>query len=217
MTTDTYYKAVRPDGGSFHDPAFRWATEPGGVTEHGRPGRDVSGYLSVSTVPTDCTGMSWPCRLLLVEPVGELWQPHTDGGLPNKRAGHAFRTVRELPAHEAFGPQGVEVAALIDRATRLTAEEARALDAARGAARGAARDAARGAALDAALDADRGAAWDAAWGAAWDAALDAAWDAGALMLRDLIGTAYTQEHYDIITGPWRKTIGPIHPDDEEMR
>lgn len=31
---------------------------------------DPSGWLSVATVPTDCTGMRWPCRLLEVEPVG---------------------------------------------------------------------------------------------------------------------------------------------------
>lgn len=59
------------------------------------------------------------------------------------------------------------------------------------------------------------AAWTAAGDAAGDAARDAAWDvAGALSIRDLIGTAnYTQEHYDILTAPWRNVMGPLHPDD----
>ena len=38
--------------------------------------------------------------------------------------------------------------------------------------------------------------------------------AGALVVRDLIGQhGFTQEHYDTLTGPWRKVIGPVHPDD----
>ena len=50
------------------------------------------------------------------------------------------------------------------------------------------------------------------------AALDDAWDAvrdaaGALVVRDLIAT----DHYDILTRPWREVIGPIHPDDPDIR
>jgi hypothetical protein len=30
----TYFKAIRPDGTSFHDPSFTWATKPGGITRH---------------------------------------------------------------------------------------------------------------------------------------------------------------------------------------
>ena len=57
----------------------------------------------------------------------------------------------------------------------------------------------------------RAAAWDAAWAAARDAAGVAAW---ALVVRDLIGThGFTQAHYDTLTGPWRKVVGPCHPDD----
>ena len=60
-----YYKALRPDGTSFYDPAFRWATEPGGITQHPNPaasiarksGAEASGYLSVAAVPTDCTSI----------------------------------------------------------------------------------------------------------------------------------------------------------------
>ncbi len=35
----------------------------------------------------------------------------------------------------------------------------------------------------------------------------------ALLARDLIGDVFTQAHYDFLTGPWRKAIGPVHPDD----
>lgn len=222
-----YYKAVRPDGGSFHRREFKWNLEPGGITTHpdyvvdadGFPanGRDAGFYLSVAAVPTDCTGMSWPCRLLAVEPVGDVWTPDA-GVLPNKRAGMAFRTVRELSATDALGPQGVQVAALIDAARALDKPAVDRLVAAWDAA-GADRIAA-GAAWVAA-GAARVAAWDAAgaaraarvaaWGAAGAArvARVAAWVAAGLIVRDLISA----EHYDALTRPWRTVIGPIHPDD----
>ena len=38
----------------------------------------------------------------------------------------------------------------------------------------------------------------------------AAW---ALVVRDLI----TQEHYDALTRPWRTVVGPLHPDDPDLR
>jgi hypothetical protein len=38
--------------------------------------------------------------------------------------------------------------------------------------------------------------------------------AEALVVRDLIGRrGFTQAHYDLLTGPWAKVIGPVHPDD----
>ena len=133
---DTYYKAIRPDGTSFHDPTFRWVPETGPVegivVTHPHPhDTDPSGWLSVATVPTDCTGMTWPCRLLLVEPVEGHPVTAPLDGLPNKRAASAWRVVRELPATDALGP----LAAIIERASRLTTDEARRLDAARDAAR----------------------------------------------------------------------------------
>ena len=44
----TYFKAVRPDGGSFHDPGFRWLPEDGVIpdggwlVEHPNPARSYS-------------------------------------------------------------------------------------------------------------------------------------------------------------------------------
>ena len=236
----TYYKAVRPDGTSFYDDTFRWLPDgwqsgdpvPANlVVEHpdySPTSLSASRYLSASTVATDCTGKGWPCVLLELEPVGSVRQPDPYG-LPHKAVAPAWLVIRELPAITALGPQGAEMAALIDRCSLLTGDDIDRLRAVRGAALGAARDAAwyaaryaaRDAARDAAGDAARDAAWDAAGDAAWDAARDAAWRAawdvardaaGALIVRDIISDA----HYDELTMAWRGVIGPIHPDDEEV-
>jgi hypothetical protein len=90
--------------------------------------------------------------------------------------------------------------------------------AARVAAAAAARDAAAAAAAAgaAAGDAARVAAGAAARAAAGDAARVAA---GALVVRDLIeeATPWDWAAYDLLTGPWRRVIGPVHPDDEVLR
>ena len=204
----TYFKAVRPDGGSFYDPGFRWLPEgwtsgdpiPDGWTvthpDYSPTSGDAGRYLSAATVATDCTCMRWPCVLLEVEPVGEVRTPHPYS-LPSKRAAAAWRVVRELPATDALGPQGVEVAALIERAGQLSVDD----DAYHGAWR-AARRAAYRAARDAAWDA---ASVAAAGGSAWLAAV-------ALVVRDLI----SREQYDMLTLPWRTAVGPIHADDEAV-
>lgn len=111
----------------------------------------------------------------------------------------SYDTYFELPAPEVFGPQGVHVVALIDRARRLTLDEARALAPVWDDAEGAAREAALAAAEE---------------GAALDDALDAVRDAaGALVVRDVI----TADHYNTLTRAWREVIGPIHPDDPDIR
>jgi hypothetical protein len=147
--------------------------------------------------------------------------------------------VTDADLADRFGPQWDHIVALVRRAAVLTADEATRLDAARDAARDAAWDAAGYAARDAAREAAREAAryaagyaaWDAAREAAryadreaaryaaWDAAGYAAWEAArALAMRDLIGQrAFTQEHYDLLTGPWATVIGPVHSDDEARR
>ena len=235
---ETYWKSVRLDGTDFRTGAVQWATPGAGRT---RPrtvkhptakqiGVDASGYLSVSTVPTDCTGMQWPCRLLTVEPVEghEVTTPEP-GTDPHKRASVAWRVTGEVDAYIALGPQAAQVAALIARAATLTEDEARRLRTAWDAV----LYAARCAALYAAWPASRAAAWDATqeatWGAArdatrgasrfasWRASRFAAWDASwyaacALVARDLVST----EHYDTLTTPWRTAIGPIHPDDPNL-
>ena len=211
--TETYYKAIRPDGTDWLTGKLRWLPEDGIIpeggwlVEHPNPGPvgggNAVGRLSVATAPTECTGMAWPTRLLRVEPVGEVWTPGPYG-LPNKCAAHAWRVVEERPAHEALGPQGREVAALIETARGLTPDQLDAINAARVAALNSARDAAWYAALSAAQDAARKAALSAALNAAWDAAMSAARDAFlAVLVRDLI----TPGQYDILTGPWRTVMG----------
>ena len=225
----TYWKATRLNGTDFHTGTVDYAAAlTSGVPATVAPdsgwdeGTDFPGprWLHMATVPTECVGMSWPCRLFEVEPAD-------DRGDHRPRHAHkvgatAVRVLAEVDAHVALGPQGVQVAALIDRCGTLTADEVSRLNAARGTVRGVAtRDATRGiargtarvAAWDAALyAATPDAARDTAWDAARDVALGAAW---ALLLRDLIGQhpGWDQDAYDLLTGPWRQTIGPIHPDD----
>lgn len=160
MSEMRYYKATRPNGTDLRTGTVDYgaALKSGAVLEH--PAKfcrnNPATYFSVSIAPTDCTGMRWPCRLFRVEPVGRAWRNDV---LPSKRCCSRLRVVEELPAHEAFGPQGREVAALIERAGRLTADEI--------------------AGLRVAGVAARVAAWVAAREAAWVAAL-------ALLTRDLI-------------------------------
>ena len=232
----TYWKATRPDGTDFHTGTVDYATalasgEPVTVAPDSGwdEGTDFPGprWLHMATVPTECVGMSWPCRLFEVEPAD-------DRGDHRPRHAHkvgatSVRVLREIDAHVALGPQGVQVAALVERCATLTADEVSRLNAARGTVRGVAtRDATRGiargtarvAAWDAALyAATPGAARDAAWDAARCATRDAAGDAaGALVSRDLIGhhPGWDQDAYDLLTGPWRSVIGPVHPDDAPM-
>jgi hypothetical protein len=215
-----FFKATRPDGTDFYTGTVDYgAALASGDTirldsdETEFPG---PGWLHLATVPTECDGMTWPCRLFEVEPVGDV---HHDEDHPHKIGCREVRVLRELPAHEAFGPQGEQVAALIERARCLTAAEIKRLHAARYAAWYAAshaawyaawyavRDAARYAAWCAARDAARDAAGYAAY-AAWYAAGYAAW---SLVARDLIST----DAYDTLTRPWGEVIGPIHPDDDD--
>ena len=146
----TYYKAVHPDGADFYTGTVQWAPESGDIPAEGlvvtHPTsttwkRDHATHLCASTSPTDCTGFKWPCRLLVVEPVGEV---HHHAG--SKRSALSWRVVRELPATTVLGPQGAAVVALIDGLERLDAESLARLNAAR----------------DAVWDAVRDAAWDAA-------------------------------------------------------
>ena len=153
------YKATRPDGTDFCTGTLNYAAACGSgkpVTwelpswqPRGRMLKDQPHtYLSLSSEPGEVlTGSSWPCRLFEAEPVGRTIGHST---MSFKVCCRQVLIVAELPAHLALGPNGEAVAALIDRAGRLTPAEARDLAAAWSAARSAARDAARAAARDAA-------------------------------------------------------------------
>jgi hypothetical protein len=236
------YKAVRPNGTDFYSGTIDYAAAlaTGEPIQHPNPSpgaRHAAYYFSVATTPTDCTGVGWPCRLFVVEPVGETWAPSPS--LPCKVACTSLRVVEEVSATLTLGPQADEIVALIERCTQITWDDARKLaaetaaedtdeDADEDAARTAAWDTAWVAARDATWSAARTAAWvaakNAARSAAWvaaknaaraAAARDATWDAAAgLVVRDLIGEhGFTQERYDLLTRAWRSAIGPIHPDD----
>ena len=155
----TYWKAVRPDGTDFFSGKVRWlppAGEPlpegGLIVRHPTAttpnfGDDAAYYLSVSTEPANCTGTLWPCRLALVEAAdAAVWTPNATA-LPDKRAAVAWLVTAEVDAWQALGPQGREVAAIIDRARMLTTDELRQLGTARVAGRVAAWDATRDATL----------------------------------------------------------------------
>lgn len=219
--SETYYKAVRPNGGSFHDPEFRWLPEGWGsgdpipmgwVVEHPNPGERIekdSGaraneYLSVATVPTDCTGFEWPCVLLEVQAVGRAC---LDSYYPNKRRVRGARIIRELPAHEAFGPQGAEVVAILYRAVRLTTDEVEKLSDAQWSNQGSVLYAARNAewragasSREAARTASRKVVQNTVGDAAWPFVRDAIF---ATLNRDLIGS----EQHELLMAPWRAVIG----------
>jgi len=204
-----FFKATRPDGTDFYTATVDYAA----ALESGEPLPELSGgefpgtgWYHVGVQSTSCAGMSWPCRLFVVEPVG---LEHVGA---EKAGCRSLRVVEERPAHEVFGPQGVQVVELLNRCASLTAGEGRQMVAARSAARSAAWVAAWVAARDAAMDAVRVAVRvavrSAVRSAAWDAARDAAF---ALVVRDLI----SEEHYATLIGPWASVIGPVHPDDEQ--
>lgn len=235
--SETYWKAVRPDGTDFWTGTVRWLPKTPLKRPHTvrHPSstcavrEDHSTSLAVSTDPTNLPGALWPMRLCRVEQVEDIII--TDA---YKRQSVAWRVVEEVDPSIRFGPQGPHVAALIARAREITGDEVEKFNAASESARAAresARDAAREsawfAASKAAGVAGRESAWIAASESAWVAASKAArvtasgavwgavWDAArALVVRDLIGQhGFTQAHYDTFTLPWRTVIGPIHPDD----
>ncbi len=203
-----YFKATRPDGTDFRTGTVNYlAALASGTTvrhpcgESGMIANRADTHLSVSVVAADCTGMAWPCRLFRVEPVGEILDNLTAS--PNKRACSALKVAEELPAHTALGPQGAEVAALIERCRTLAGQELARLAAARVPAWAAAWAAARAAAWATARVAAWVAARDTAWAAARDTARDTAWAAAsALLMRDKI----TPEQFDALYFPWKSVI-----------
>lgn len=219
----TWWKATQPDGTDFYTGTVDYA----GALASGEPTPALSGsgpfpgpgWYHLATVPTECVGMLWPCRLFEVDPVGDQV---VDSEHPHKIGCAAVRVVREVDGHVALGPQGAEVAALIARLKALTGDEVGQL----------------GAAWLAARDSLWYAAWDAAWLAAWLAARDAAWHAarvaarvaarsaardaawgaaGALVSRDLIGESpgWDQGAYDLLTRPWAHLTQPTEREDRK--
>jgi len=140
--SQVFFKATRPDGTDFRTGRVEYV-----VGKRVRPlphdGERVicrPGLLHAADVPTETlVGGRWPCRLFKVtgKPVAGLNDEH-----PHKAGFRELRVVREIDAHLALGPNGVEVARFIESCRTVTPEQAKELRA----------------------------AWGAAWHAAWDAA-----------------------------------------------
>lgn len=206
-----FFKAVRPDGTDFRTGTIDYAAALGGgpitLPTVDDPQCCTGDVLHASTVAAEALiGGTWPCRLFLVE--GE---PLAEKG--HQRGFFSLRVVEEIDPHLALGPNGAQVARVIEQAHNLTEDQAREINAAGGAAWEAARTAAWGEAWEAAREAStindaRGAAWSAAREAAWEASGGAAW---AAVVRDLI----SDEHYQVLAGRWESVMGPIFEDTEE--
>lgn len=183
------YKATRPDGTDFRTGTIDYSVIGSTVRHPGRSARvhdDPSTYLSVSTEPAETLiGGSWPCRPFEVEVGNPL-----DGlsASKYKRAVKSMKIVREVDSTLALGPNGGQVASVIEKIQHATAGKIQALGAARSAARSAARDAGRSAAWDAAWDAGRSAAWDAVW---------------ATLVFDLI----SEDQFQLLAGPYILVFG----------
>lgn len=209
----TYYKAVRPNGSSFHDSSFRWLPEDGVIPENGwlakhpdpaeritvKSRAKASRYLSVSTEPADCTGFRWPCRLLVVEPNA---RPAKDDLYPHKMRVRSARVVDEVESWRAFGPNGRQVVAFITllsslplkvwSAAQVEAWSADWFEEWNGARVVLPSVARRALSRRAAVVGAQAAAADVARRSAWSAVRDAA---HALVLRDLL----TPDHFTILT------------------
>lgn len=134
-----------------------------------------------------------------------------------------------------YGPQTYQIEKLLLKIESLTPEQIKELDGARAAVRYSAWHAAQNNAQNIAWHAAQSTAWDTAWYGARDTVryadrdfvwrailesiLDSAWTSTweaivALIVRDLIGEKFTQEHYDILTKPWRDVMGEFEEPEE---
>lgn len=209
-----FFKATRPDGTDFRTGRIDYAAALGGdpiaLPTVGYPQCCTGDVLHASTVAAETLiGGEWQCRLFLVE--GE---PVAEEG--HKRGFFSLRVVEEIDHRLALGPNGVEVARVIEKAHSLTEDQAGAInaawDATRSDAGGAAGDAAGNAARLSAWAAAGSAAWAAAWAAAeYDARAAACSAARASVVRNLISDTL----YQTLAGPWESVMGPIFDDEKE--
>ncbi len=214
LTKPTFYKAFAPDGFDFnsHTIDYGKAFAAGETVKHPRPGKEVTGYLSVTDDPTELPGARWPLVLWEVEPVGKSWKA---SDYKHKHACHEVRGVRQVESHLALGPGGEHVLRAIETWQALPYEERNRL-----------------------YSMPRSDAWYTARGKAWDAAVslgvgsdpasfdlglgDDDWAAGlggalAALVRhgiDREDIAFTKRDYATLTAPFRKHVGAVHPDDK---
>ena len=222
MSTIQAFKVVRPNLAAFKDERFKYRLNAARLAPKVSFARIICepGLLHCSpSAPMAAQYGRWPYRLLSVEVAEKDIVARRD----DKYGVLRLFVVEEAPVHLCWGPNGRAVEKIIHRAETLTKEEVEKLNAAWNAAWNAARNAAWNAAWNAARNAAdaagntagfaaaRNAAWNAAWNAADAArnAADAARNAaGATAIADLVGQfGFTQTHFDLLLGPWRKVFG----------
>lgn len=231
-----YYKATRRDGTDF----FSGTIDYGAALKSGEPARHplasipiedrdrwskstyrrylygASRYLSVSASTGDCVGMTLPCRLFEVYPKDP--QPINW----SKYACLELTVVRELPSWFVFGEaSGEYVVSCLDSITSLT-QKANLLLSKEPITTDMVRVLAGVHSL--AIELGMGTAWTLIKGGCFDmdsrrslydpsAALQYTMTASALMMRDEI----TKYEYDLLSGPWRRAVWRLHPDDQDIR
>lgn len=227
MTT-TFYKATRLEGTDFWTGTVNYANALGGepvrVPFKEQPNFWSDDVLHAFTEPTKALEFEdWPCRLFEVT------------GTPVEQRGSVVTffellVVREIDAHLALGPQGKEVAALLQRTKSITRREIEGLRSSYVAlsigsvddAKHAQREAGKHSGIQPTVLSAKNAAGrfvcNAVGQYSWQTAQNAVGDAiSALAMRHLIGQHhFTQEHYDTLTRPWRTAIGSIHHHDGEI-
>lgn len=221
----TYYKAVRPDGTDFQTRSIDYVAAIGKdpvtvpVTESPRCGTSAVLHAAIDPVTTlHGSGLDrWPCRLLEVdgEPVARRGR---------RRGFFSLRVIREIDAHLALGPHGEEIAAIIERAASLTPHEISALDATSAADRDTSSLIKERLMVNI-LGKSRETIWNAVASAIFNISRDIKDPKATRIIQDVVGNTVIAlivrdtimvKNYDILTTPWRKTIGKIHPDDLDM-
>lgn len=189
-----YYKAVRPNGTDFWSGKVAWLppvpTKTGvfrnrvvvhPISQEVVPGKH-STSLAVSDDVTDLPGAQWPMRLAVVVPAEGYPAPvRCRCGCKSKWQASAWRVLREVPAHLRFGPQGEQVAPLLESLRDMTDEQARAVAAAWGAPRRSARSTAAGEAT---------AVWESADATLWRIFQSAAGEAAAAVRESAHSSAW---------------------------
>lgn len=238
---ETLYKAVRPDGTDFYTDTVQWLPEEnsvgkelGYVVKHPHSTRVVLGdhftSLAVTNDPTIIPGARWPLRLCKVHPVADVEYYLTD---EYKRQSLAWWVMEELPAAVALGPQydlarhfvnnfymsSSEVTNLISYAEEYSQNnpcvdfnDAYQLDAAASLRCPSARW------VENLMRSSPFVYYGYKIGDIVRETLM------ALLLRDTmyhyfgsVRTGISQETYDNFTTPWRTVMGPIHPDDKQLK
>jgi hypothetical protein len=213
MGQDVYYKAVRPDLRDFTTGETRlilgeWMPDIQGPLLICARGYHVS-TVKTETLISGNERPVWPARLFAVE-ARDFGNAE---GYQCKMVCRSYCAIEELPAWQAFGPNGEEVVRFIESCRHITVAQVSSLRA--GApphadtVRVTAYNVARKAALTGVRLAARLAAEDTLWAMLCQkegglTPLTAAEDAVlGLLVRDLI----TPEQFDILANPWVSVVG----------